>query len=88
MLSCVILRFTSGATPADYGGQAFSIHMRVDVPSSIGGGLGLEPMTVCVVSTVLHTILPLLLGQVVIVLSIRSFQSMVCDNGDPIKLFL
>ena len=42
-LACVILRFTSGATPADcmeYDSRAFLIHELTDVSASIGGGSG------------------------------------------------
>ena len=53
-LACVILRFTSGVTPADcvevqHGSRNFSIHILTDLFASIGGGLGqirLKPMTV------------------------------------------
>ena len=50
-LTCVILRFTSGATPADFiedqhGSQTFSIRILADVSTSISGGSGLEPTAV------------------------------------------
>ena len=50
-LACVILRFTSGATPADcievsMVAESFLIHISADVSASIGGGSGFEPTTV------------------------------------------
>ena len=43
-LTCVILRFTSGMTPADcrdhHGSRAFLTHVLTNVSASIGGGLG------------------------------------------------
>ena len=52
--ACVILRFTSGVTPAD-GSGAFLIHILADVSTSIGGGgLELEPTTVRAASTTLY----------------------------------
>ena len=50
----VILRFTSGVTPADC--------IEVSMATSIGGGSGLKPMTVHVANTGLYTIRPLRLG--------------------------
>ena len=42
-LACVILRFTSGVTPADYievnmAAEHFLIHIPADMSASIGGG--------------------------------------------------
>ena len=56
--TCVILRFTAGVTPAHcvevcMAAKPFVIHVLADMSTSIGGGLGLKPMTICVVSTVL-----------------------------------
>ena len=50
-LACVILRFTSGTTPADCievstAAKPFLIHVLADVSTSIGGGSGLEPTTI------------------------------------------
>ena len=42
-----------------HGSWAVSYHILADMPTSIGGGLGLKPMTVCAVSTALYTIRPL-----------------------------
>ena len=43
-LTWVILRFTSGATPTDC--TEVLIHILANVSTSIGGGLGLEPMAI------------------------------------------
>ena len=45
-LTCVILRFTSGDCRSQYGSQVFLIHIPADVSTGIGGGSGLESITV------------------------------------------
>ena len=57
-LTCVFLRCTSGATPADcievnMAAEPFLIHIPADVSASIGGGLEPESMTVRAANTVL-----------------------------------
>ena len=66
--ACVILRFTSSAAPTDcievsMAAEPFLIYILADVSTSIGGGLGLKPTTICVVNIVLYTIQPLWLSS-------------------------
>ena len=62
-LTCVILRFTSGVTPADCTEVSMVAEpfepVLIEVSTSIGGGSGLEPTTLCAASTVLCTARPL-----------------------------
>ena len=66
-LTCMILRFTSGVTPADcievsMVAKPFrSTYLQI-CPQALVEVQGIKPMTVCAASTVLYTIRPLRLG--------------------------
>ena len=92
MLSCFCdpqIENTSGVTlyRGQRGSQAFLIDILTDVSTSIGGGLGLKPMTACTASTALFTIRPLRLGLISKVTFQHQAISKECHSMNDISHF-